>query len=357
MKDSLLLNKIWKEVEAGNVSASRTDNLTIFKYTQDCHIQGNWNDVNRQCRGIIFRDDGTVVARPFSKFFNLNELPETEPRNLPWREGIEVYEKLDGSCGTGYRKETWDAGIGTHTKWFIATPGSMESDQAVEGTAMLGMYNLEFMPQNCTPVFEIIYPDNRIVVDYNGFRGLVLLAIFDHNGEEWHPRRVDSIAEVCGFRRPKVYDIDIRGEIPFEDNAEGYVARFGCGTRVKIKSPAYLRIHRLLDRLSPKGVIELMQGREYGMTVRQLPDSIAKDFDDIRAHVQGVFNSVLTEVGEKYRDMMETVGQHANRKAYAMWIAENAPQELAGFVFAMMDGKDFDHKIWKLVLEKVTNGS
>lgn len=364
MKDPILLNKMWREVEAGRVTASQSGSLTIFKYTQETHIKNLWNEVNRQARGIIFHTDGTVVARPFEKFFNLNERPETEVKNLPWNETVEVYEKVDGSCGAGYFH---------NGKWKLATPGSMESDQAVEGTRILHKYKispefcrltgiiisgvkyyrLENLPTDCTPVFEIIYPENRIVVDYGGSRELVLLAIFEHNGVEWHPRRVDQIAELCGFRRPRRFDIDLREEIPFEENAEGYVARFESGLRVKVKSPTYLRIHRLLDHLSPKGVVELIRGHEYGITLAQLPKEIAKDFDDVRAHVQGMFNCILTDTHENLRRLYEEVGANQSRKVYAEWIITNVPNAETGFVFALLDGKDIEDKVWKLVLEKV----
>jgi RNA ligase len=353
---------MWQEVEAGRVNASQMGSLTVFKYTQGTHIEGTWNDVNRQARGIIFDVDGTVVARPFPKFFNLHERTESEPKNLPWKEGVEVYEKLDGSCGTGYyrelgpnigdtRHEIYKGGV---AQWRLATPGSMESDQAAEGTRMLRDYKLEHLPTDCTPVFEIIYPDNQIVVNYGGKTFLTLLAIFEHSGNEWHPRRVDQIAELCGFRRPKRYDIDLKsGDIPFEENAEGYVARFGDGTRVKVKSPVYLRLHRLLDNLSPKGVIDLIRGREYGTTVSQLPQELVLRFDDVRAHVQGLHNEILTTAGEQYRGLLEAVGGDAPRKDQAMWVTENVPREFTGLVFGMLDEKELDDGIWKMVLTKV----
>lgn len=361
MKDPILLNQLWKEVEAGRVAASQSGSLTIFKYTQDTHIQDLWNDVNRQARGIIFDVDGTVVARPFPKFFNLNERGETHSDNLPWKEGVEVYEKVDGSCGIGYRRGN---------RWFLATPGSMESTQAAEGSRILyeervhrhktldacitvPLYDPSRLPEDCTPVFEIIYPENRIVVDYDGKRELVLLAIFEHNGVEWHPRRVDQIATMCGFRRPQRFDIDLRGDIPFEENAEGYVARFENGLRVKVKSPGYLRIHRLLNYLSPKGVIELMRGKEYGPTVRQLPKAIAVDFDDVRAYVQGMYNDIYTRSHAAHNRLLEEVGVNQPRKVYAMWVQANVPNAESGFVFALLDNKDIEDKIWKLVLDKV----
>lgn len=350
MKDYILFEALKKEVSEGRVSASRDEahGLTIFKYTQDTHIQGLWNDVNRQARGIIFRDDGTIVARPFSKFFNLNERTETMVDNLPWHEDVEIFEKVDGSCGIGYI---------VNDVWRLATPGSMESDQAIKGSQMFSnlSYNLAHLPTDCTPVFEIIYPENRIVVDYDGQRFLSLLAIFEHNGQEWHPSRVDQIAAKCGFRRPRRYNLSLRGEIPFEENSEGYVARFSSGLRVKVKSPAYLRIHRLLNHMSPKGVIELIRGSEYRTTVKDLPQNIQRDFDDIRAYVQGLHNSIVHEAEDCFNFMLGKLGRFPNvtRKDYALFIQANVPVELTGFVFALLDNKEIEDKVWRLVLEKV----
>lgn len=352
MKDYILYQKLLREVEEGRVAVSKTGDLSIFKYTQDCHIQGLWNETNRQARGIILRTDGTVVARPFAKFFNLGENDESLAENLPWHEEIEIYEKVDGSCGIGY----WDE---IQFRWRLATPGSMESDQAVRGTQILNkwhgseetmrpVYWTQHLPKNCTPVFEIIYPENRIVVDYKGETFLSLLAIFELSGEEWHPRRVDQVAEKCGFKRPRRYNIDLRGEIPFEENHEGYVARFASGRRVKVKSPAYLRVHRLLDHMSPKGVIELIRGKEYRPTVDQLPTSIARDFDDIRAYVQNMHDTLRVQAEDIALRIPE-----GDRKTQALWIQANTPNELTGVVFGLLDKKNMVDKLWKLVLEKV----
>lgn len=354
MKDYILYQNLLKEVEAGNVTTWRTGDLVLFKYTNDCMIHSRWNEVNRKARGIIFRTDGTIVARPFEKFFNLGEVEATKIENLPWHEEVEIFEKLDGSCGIGYYMNGWK----------LATPGSMESDQAIEGTRILNdgaryrdfltgwymheHYKLEHLPQSCTPVFEIIYPDNRIVVDYRGHTLLSLLAIFELNGEEWHPKRVDQIAKQCGFQRPRRYNLDLRSEIPFEDNAEGYVARFASGLRVKVKSPAYVRVHRLLNYMSPKGVIELIRGREYGVTLLSLPKWIQQDFDDIRAYVQQIHDKLRLQVADLAIHVPE-----GDRKAKALWIIANTPKELTGCVFATIDGHDIKDKLWRIVLEKV----
>jgi len=341
MRDPILLKKIEQEVQAGNVVASEWEGLTVYKYTQECHHENRWNDINRQCRGIILDKHGRVFARPFSKFFNLNEVAETMYDQLPWDCGVQVFEKLDGSCGTLFRHP--QHGV------CLSTPGSMQSDQAKMGTEILrrSSWGTNFMadlPDDCTPIFEIIYPENRIVVDYRGREDLVLLSIFQLNGEEWHQNRVDAIAEKHGITRPRRFDLDVT-DIQFQDNEEGYVFLFDNGLRVKSKSPTYLRIHRLLNYLSPKGVIDLIRGHEYRTTLAQLPDSIQQDFDDIRAYVQTMFDETRNKV-----EAFHLAVPQGTRKDQAMWITGCVERELQGLVFAKLDNKDITESLWRVVI-------
>jgi len=345
MRDPILLKKIQKEIEAGNVIASEWEGLTIYKYTQDCHHENRWNDVNRQCRGLILDKHGRVYARPFSKFFNLNEIEETKYDSLPWETGVEVFEKLDGSCGAMFRHP--------HYGIRLATPGSMESEQAKVGTNILrrshwGKHFVADIPEDCTPVFEIIYPENRIVVDYGKREDLVLLAIFDFNGQEWHQNRVDATAEKYGISRPRRFDIDLKEAMEFQDNEEGYVCRFGNGLRVKVKSPTYLRIHRLLNYLTPKGVIDLIRGHEYRTTLEQLPNSIQQSFDDIRAYVQTEFDMLRNKVEAFHASVPQ-----GTRKDQALWITGCVPRELQGLVFAKLDNKDITEGLWRVVINSL----
>lgn len=335
-------------MELGNVSASTRGDLTIFKYTQDCHIESRWNNINRMARGLIMKNDGTIVARPFCKFFNLNEVTETQGDNLPWHENVEIFEKLDGSCAIFYKY---------NGRWCAATPGSLESEQAQYAEKIAYNEQLKYidslncLPEEVTPIFEVIYPANKIVVSYGDEEFLCLLGIMEHSGKEWHQSRVDLFALENNIRRPKRYNIDLRSDIPFNDNEEGYVFRFASGLRVKVKSPTYLRIHRLLNYMSPKGVIELIRGHEYGTTVKQLPQAIACDFDDIRAYVQSQYDCLKNKVQDYFGQLIAQ--KLTVRKDIALWIQANVPNELTGLVFATLDGKSIEDQIWRLVAEKV----
>ena len=113
---------------------------------------------------------GRVVARPFGKFFNHDE--PLAPAPLDGAPMI-VTEKWDGSLGILY-----PAPDGCQR---VSTRGSTRSDQALEATRIWqDKYEGMDFGTEVTPLFEIVYPSNRIVVDYQGMRDLVLLAVIDN---------------------------------------------------------------------------------------------------------------------------------------------------------------------------------
>jgi len=297
MIDWNLLNKLeGKELAADNVTKNTVGPLTLFKYTNGCHIKGRWNEHNIEARGIIFNTlTGQIVCRPMSKFFNLGERPDTSIERLPDCSYI-VYEKLDGSCGNAYLSDG---------QIMIATPGSMESDQAIWATEWLRLhleYEYNTQPfklelEKCTPVFEIIWPDNpgSNVVNYGDRTELVLLTIRMHTGQEIMPHMVDAFAEKYGFSRPLTYNHVLSNDMDdtIRKNEEGYVIYYPTvGMRVKVKSSLYKMLHKMLNQISPKGIVDLIMGREY----RHLQDTLekncpdmAKQADDIAAALRRKF--------------------------------------------------------------------
>ena len=164
---------LWEHLHAGNVSSRPHKELplAILNYTPQCQYSRTWDDVTKKCRGLIWNyETGEVVARPFEKFYNWDEsgspFPPTGPAlRMP---------KMDGSLGI---LVALDYCNGVPTKELISTRGSMHSEQAEWATnfyldAVVEMANtmpaqLVFSPvEGKTYLFEIIYPENRIVVDY-----------------------------------------------------------------------------------------------------------------------------------------------------------------------------------------------
>ncbi len=54
MDDAELLRRLREEVEAGFVRESREGDLAVFKYSQQCVIQGRWNTATMAARGLVF---------------------------------------------------------------------------------------------------------------------------------------------------------------------------------------------------------------------------------------------------------------------------------------------------------------
>ena len=47
--------------------------LTIWNYTEKVQYESLWDDITLQCRGLVTDTEGNIVARPFRKFFNMEE--------------------------------------------------------------------------------------------------------------------------------------------------------------------------------------------------------------------------------------------------------------------------------------------
>lgn len=116
--------------------------LTIWNYTEEVQYNNKWDELTLSARGLVTDEFGTIVARPFKKFFNMEEGKHTPTQDF------EVFEKVDGSLGIVFNYKG---------EWLIATRGSFTSDQAIKGKEMLDKYPVEKLDKNKTYLFEIIY--------------------------------------------------------------------------------------------------------------------------------------------------------------------------------------------------------
>lgn len=178
-------------VEAGTVSMVRhpTEPLRLYNYTARCQYAGAWDAESRACRGLIVDDEDRVLARPFPKFHNLHEHgPESAAGPVSLVPPLRVFDKLDGSLGIAYHRPS-DGQIA----W--ATRGAFMSEQAQWATAWWTEHHGDVdLPDDLTWLAEIIYPANRIVLDYGDRAGLTLLAALStasgrHVGPDWETDR------------------------------------------------------------------------------------------------------------------------------------------------------------------------
>lgn len=322
------------------ISRQKHPNLDLYihNYTQKTQFDRMWNNETLQCRGLIMDGQNNIVSRPFSKFFNLGEL---EGKDIAIPDGdFTVTEKMDGSLGISY--------FDPDGRMFIATRGSFVSDQAKRANEIWRLEYEDVVPahKDLTFLFEIIYPENRIVVDYGDAEDLVLLTIIDtKTGKEWEPWQLNAASKEWGIPVVKYYDgITDFNQVEERPNAEGYVIHYpSTGLRFKLKFNEYVRLHKIITGVNKKRVWEfLKENQPLDAFLERVPDEFYK----------WIVNTA-TDLGDGFRVIEEQAIQLwaktkslSTRKDQAIAIKDSPYR---GIVFNILDGKPYDQIIWKML--------
>jgi RNA ligase len=346
-----------KLINDGYLKTSKhpTEELYTYNYTQLAQFDKKVfieNPVLMECRGLILDKDDNVIARPFKKFFNYEEYGEGSVLGvLPDYKSFEVYDKLDGSLGILYP---------TSKGLAIATRGSFVSEQALWATNYLNNKHKDFQSayfnkyfySDITFLFEILYKENRIVVDYDE-EGIILLSIIDNKtGEDWSRAEIESIAKEFKFSIVKKFDgVDdfekIRDTIK-RNNAEGFVIKFDNGLRVKLKYEDYVRLHRLVTGVSTKSIWEMLKnGDSFEDILECVPDEFHKFVLTTKNELEIKFKRIEHDSLSIYLKILPM----PTRKEQAIYIINNHKNE-SPVVFQMLDRKDYKNSIWKMIEPK-----
>lgn len=328
--------------------------LAIYNYTEEVQYRNKWNKITLACRGLILNEaTGEIVARPWEKFFNFGQMDNRIESTAP----VEVTDKMDGSLGILYRRPD---GV-----FAIATRGSFASEQAIHATNLLNTLYEDYRPdwladfwiEENTYLFEIIYPENRIVVDYGDQDDLVLLgAVSKKYGVYYGPQAAGAqIAWPGPLTESWNYEHFVDAiSFPDRKGKEGVVIRSG-NKMVKLKQADYVELHRIVTNLSPKTIWEMLKdGKTVGDICAGIPDefhsyvtqnanSIFKQANEIKYNATIDFLWCITKSGGAQGMPQETV---RSRKEFAKYAQQT---KYPGLVFAILDGKDIDDKIWDMV--------
>lgn len=286
--------------------------LRIYNYTPKTQYEQRWNEVTEWCRGLIVDDKDKVIGLPFKKFHNYDG-------NLDLYAPATVSDKMDGSLGIicSYNGEL-----------VVATRGSFISEMAQWAYSHIVSNYFDEMMGLCQPdvtmLVEIIYPENRIVVNYGNFADIVLLGIHDRG--VWVPA---SSVEWSGSKAETFPASNLHEalQMPARPGLEGLVVYFvNTGDRVKIKYDEYVEIHRAVFNLTRKAVWRnIMAG-----TLRKLMDTVPDEFHE---YIMRTAQELRQQVIYHMHNAMATY-------TYAMTRRPNSRKDFFSLIGAMQNKSD-----------------
>lgn len=309
--------------------------LVILNYAEKAVYGRTWNPTTLACRGLIYETvSGQVLARPWGKFFNYGETDADLPLDVP----CEVTNKADGSLGILY-------GTGR-----IATRGSFHSEQAEHATAL---YRQRYQENgvdtwrrdlDLTYLFEIVYPANRIVLDYGDLDDLVLLgAVHIDSGRTYGP---EALPEWPGPRTAVMPATTLREALALPDrpNAEGVVVRYPHDDLlVKIKQEDYKALHAIITNLNERAVWARLGAGETAESIAALiPDEFHDWLRQVVDRLTGERDRILAEARAELGAVLAATAP--DRRAFAERAAHSPHRAL---LFLLLDGKDPLPSIWK----------
>ena len=335
MVKALDMEKVSQYVSDGYISVRDhpTLPLRIYNYTPKAMFDQMWTEETEQCRGLVMDHAGNVVARPFRKFHAFQEHIGPLPDG-PY----EVWEKVDGSLGILF----YHADIG----WSIASRGSFTSDQAIKANEMMQekyMGHVLHLDPSFTYLLEIIYPDNRIVINYGADEKLIMLAAI-HTAEGWEmaltgsewPHRAEFFSTMTSKDNPN--DLLLLEQ----PNKEGFVLRYtGNGLRLKVKFSSYLIAHKILTNTNSKDIWRILSTNgSFEDLLNRVPDEFYNWVKKTRKSLEDQYDKVLQE----YLVIFEGRPSTESRKETAEYFKGFDRPDI---LFAMLEGHDYSKLIWR----------
>jgi RNA ligase len=314
--------------------------LTILNYTDRATFEQRWNCVTENCRGLIVNNvTDEVIARGPRKFFNYGE-----PSATPWPLDTQVRltRKEDGSLGIGWQYED---------NYGIATRGSFTSEQAVHATEQMTPDeegSIDFGDVNGNSrMWEIVYPENRIVLDYGDRDELIPLGTVDNKTGLIRYRPSHVLVD----GQPAVMTLAEAIALPIPDDEEGYVLDIldeylNVVDHLKLKGDRYKELHAAIFGLTEARVYEAWLKDDVLDFIEALPDEVQPWALAVAQRLDSEHEGYMFRVREAYEDTYWNIrGSVVDRKEWAQYIMANH-KDLSAGLFALLDGNTEKCHAW-----------
>jgi RNA ligase len=326
------LNKYFELTRQGLVNIKKHPQFPLYllNYTPRTQYRQKWCKELVHARGLVVGEDGKILARPLPKFFNHYEIIDLE--NLQDEE-YEVFEKMDGSLVIMFHYENHP---------IFCTRGSFISEQSAKAHEIFrAKYKHISINRECTYCFEVIYPENKIVVNYEDVEDLFLISItHTSSGKEIN-------IDATGFKT--VNKLDKTSLSAFlsgfeEANMEGYVVKYTKGLtnslRVKYKFNTYVEKHKGKS-LSETAIKRSMKNME-SINLDNIPDECYEAVKKIKTQMEEQFQRQKSKIENQYLKI--TSQQNSSPRDVIEAIKQS---EHSSILFAIHRKKPYDMLVWK----------
>lgn len=358
---------ITENSEAFYVTETRVEGYNVELYDYRLASISDFVDNNAfELRGLCFVETETGVWERnilMNKFFNVNQTIGWMYEDVKDKKVVRVQDKLDGSIISFVKFP--NGTVRAKSKM------SFTSDQALMAQ---GIYDINkpirslvetAMNDGYVPIFELVSPDNQIVLEYDN-TDLVLLQMRKiSDGSYASKELMKSYLKLWDLKGSQEYWLlDERSdaymdplewllnEKPTKEGIEGWIVTFEDGQMAKIKTDWYIQLHGLIgpDAFRENLLVQTILEGNIDDVISQLAEGAKKErVIELSEKVQHDFNHKVVEYkklrGEYFNVFTE------DRKKFALQYSPGGktPHYLFGFVMKNLHGKLQD-------VEKIAEG-
>lgn len=344
------------------------DNGTVVcSYLISC--EGTFDNMYaREARGIVFDKNGQVIARPLTKFFNLNQNADVQYDKIDWSSVTRIMDKRDGSmihtvklvdgidpfyCSANFTlksKKSYESDVARYAREFIANTANNEPIFGFGFKDYIGLCN-EVVARDKTAIFEWTSPTARIVLAYAKDE-LKLLHVRDNQtGEYMKASELSILAKKYNVptvdSRADLYDIfetaeGVKKYIDETQDVEGVVVQFANGDMVKVKTAWYMERHQIMTFLRERDIARLALNETLDDQIAMLVGE-GVDVSEIKAievRVVTEIDLIIEGAASIHND-----NKHLSRKDFAMKLGpQGEDHPYFGMLMRLYGGQDPDYK-------------
>jgi len=238
-----------------------------------------------ELRGLTFVNNKRYLM--LKKFFNINQTTGVMYDDVKNKQIKLVQEKADGSM---IRFVNINGKIYAKSKFSFQSEQAKMAQEIYETNPLINEFVNKMLLKNLAPIFELVGPDNRIVISYPK-NELVLLQVRDENTGEYYNIYNSFDKRIKRAEYINMHDLDLLiSKSAKLKNIEGWVIIFNDNTIIKLKTSWYFNLHNIITNVNnSNNILSAIFNNKIDDVLSQLDEN----FIDIRNNINKLNSKVI----------------------------------------------------------------